>query len=224
MWHCYSIKFARKVFMKRVLALMMLVSIIGGGLWLSQPDNRPALNRLQEQATQISREAGNRVSNTVSVPLRQAVRAPQPTGQELSKYEKMLCDMANEERRKRGLPPMKIAPALADVARGHSREMMQKAYFSHTSPTAARKASATATSSNTSARHDSLPRTSTCCKAADLQTDRSAISAARTRMDEIAGHRANILRTEPLSPDSSGVGIVVKNGSFWATQNFATPM
>jgi hypothetical protein len=65
----------------------------------------PRPNRLQEQATQISREAGNRVSNTVSVPLRQAVRAPQPTGQELSKYEKMLCDMANEERRKRGLPP-----------------------------------------------------------------------------------------------------------------------
>jgi uncharacterized protein YkwD len=58
-----------------------------------------------------------------------SVARPQPTGQELSKYEKMLCDMANEERGKRGLPAMKIAPALADVARGHSREMMQKAYL-----------------------------------------------------------------------------------------------
>jgi uncharacterized protein YkwD len=38
------------------------------------------------------------------------------------------------------------------------------------------------------------------------------------------GHRANILRTEPLSPAYIGVGIVVKDGSFWATQNFATPL
>ncbi len=58
--------------MKRVLALLMLCAIIGGGLWLSQPDNRPVLNQLQEQATQLSREAGNRISNSVSVPLRQA--------------------------------------------------------------------------------------------------------------------------------------------------------
>jgi hypothetical protein len=38
------------------------------------------------------------------------------------------------------------------------------------------------------------------------------------------GHRANILRTSPAGgPTQIGVGIVVRGGSFWATQNFARP-
>ena len=211
--------------MKRVLALIMLVALIGGGLWLSQPDNRPVLSQLQKQATQLSREAGSRVSNSVSTPLRQAARAPEPTGQELSKYEKMLCDMANEERRKRGLPPMKIAPALAEVARGHSRDMMQKDYFSHTSPTASR--------SSVSDRYQLKYKRTPRLVAENIYMLKGPPMYKLTERDfrrahegwmKSPGHRANILRTEPLSPEYIGVGIVVKNGSFWATQNFATPM
>jgi uncharacterized protein YkwD len=202
----------------------MLLTIIGGGLWLSQPDNRPVLSQLQKQATQLSREAGTRVSNTVGTSLRQTVRAPEPTGQQLSKYEKMLCDMANQERHKRGLPLMKIAPALAEVARGHSREMMQKGYFSHTSPTASRKS----IGDRYELKYKRTPR----LVAENIYMLQGPPFYTLTERDfrrahegwmKSPGHRANILRTEPLSPQYIGVGIVVKDGKFWATQNFATP-
>jgi uncharacterized protein YkwD len=112
---------------------------------------------------------------------------------------------------------MKIAPALADVARGHSREMMQKDYFSHTSPTAAR--------SSVSDRYQLKYKRTPRLVAENIYMLQGPPMFKLTERDfrrahegwmKSPGHRANILRTEPLSPEFIGVGIVVKNGSFWA--------
>jgi uncharacterized protein YkwD len=42
--------------------------------------------------------------------------------------------LVNEERTKRGLPPVKADPALSKVARAHSVDMFARGYFSHYTP------------------------------------------------------------------------------------------
>jgi len=49
--------------------------------------------------------------------------------------EQKLVDLANEERRSRGLSELKVNPMLIQVAREHSREMCEMDYFDHVSPT-----------------------------------------------------------------------------------------
>lgn len=49
--------------------------------------------------------------------------------------EQRFVDLANAERRDRGLEELVLNPLLVQVARGHSREMFEKSYFDHASPT-----------------------------------------------------------------------------------------
>lgn len=65
-----------------------------------------------------------------SVPLRFRVAQPKPRPD----LEARMLDMVNAERAKRGLTPLKADPQLADVARGHSRDMLARGYFSHVTP------------------------------------------------------------------------------------------
>jgi uncharacterized protein YkwD len=48
-----------------------------------------------------------------------------------------LC-LINRERRSRGLRPLRSSGTLAAAARGHSRDMVRRRYFSHTAPGGAR--------------------------------------------------------------------------------------
>lgn len=54
----------------------------------------------------------------------------------MTQDEVKFVELVNEERTKRGLPTLEVDPLLIEVARAHSREMSDKHYFSHTSPTA----------------------------------------------------------------------------------------
>ncbi len=54
---------------------------------------------------------------------------------QLSYEEQRMVDLVNSERRSRGLSTLKINPLLVRVARQHSREMFEKRYFDHESPT-----------------------------------------------------------------------------------------
>jgi uncharacterized protein YkwD len=49
--------------------------------------------------------------------------------------EARFVDLVNAERAKQGLSKLTVDPLLITVARGHSKEMSDKQYFSHTSPT-----------------------------------------------------------------------------------------
>ncbi len=44
-----------------------------------------------------------------------------------------LC-LLNAERRKHGLPALRLDARLSEAARGHSRDMVRRRYFSHTTP------------------------------------------------------------------------------------------
>lgn len=56
--------------------------------------------------------------------------------QQLSYEEQRLVNLVNFERRSRGLQELRVNPMLVRVAREHSREMYEKSYFDHVSPTA----------------------------------------------------------------------------------------
>ena len=53
----------------------------------------------------------------------------------MSAVEQRFVDLANMERRQRGLGTLSSNPLLVQVAREHSREMWVKNYFDHYSPT-----------------------------------------------------------------------------------------
>ncbi|HEX8833327.1 MAG TPA: CAP domain-containing protein, partial [Abditibacteriaceae bacterium] len=187
--------------MKRIFLAFMLLFIVGGGYFMTQPAARPLLKQLDTATSGLQKQAKAQIESARRTAL------PEPTAPELSRYEKLLCDMANAERRKRGLNEMKIVPALADVARGHSREMAQKNYFSHTSPTAARR--------DPMDRYKLKYKRSPRLVAENIYTLKTSGPYRLTEADfrrahegwmKSPGHRANILRTTPVSPTQIGVG------------------
>ena len=137
----------------------------------------------------------------------------------------MLCDLANRERKAKGLKPLKISPALADVARAHSKEMAEKAYFDHESPDPKSRT----VMNRYQLKFEDTPR----LVAENIyklegpsfyKLSEKDFRRAHSGWMKSPGHRANILRDSPAGgPTEIGVGIVVRNGSFWATQNFARP-
>jgi uncharacterized protein YkwD len=151
------------------------------------------------------------------------LQAGPPTSNQIAQAERDLCARANRERVKRGLPALKISPGLALVARGHSLEMAQKGFFSHSSPTSRLRTPLL----RYQMRFKKPPRL-VAENIYKLETSGfyalgpADFARAHTGWMLSPGHRANILRSSPAGgPTHIGVGIVVRNGSFWATQNFA---
>lgn len=52
-----------------------------------------------------------------------------------STYEQQVVDLTNQEREKHGLAPLSVDTKLGEVARAKSKDMAEKDYFDHTSPT-----------------------------------------------------------------------------------------
>lgn len=199
--------------MKRIFLVLLLLA---GGWWMSQPQGRSAL---RPALTQISK-----LTQTAQTRRREASAPAPPSTPQLSRMEKILCDMANAERRKRGLPLMQIVPALAEVARGHSREMMHKGYFAHESPVAARRTAQDRYALKFAQRPMLIAENIFMLQGPrNFRLMEAHFRKAHEGWMKSPGHRANILRTQPASPTQIGVGIAVKGGSFWATQNFARP-
>jgi uncharacterized YkwD family protein len=67
----------------------------------------------------------------------QAQPAAKPAAQasSVSAFEKKVVELVNQERQKQGLSALQLDTKLSDVAREKSKDMMNKNYFSHTSPT-----------------------------------------------------------------------------------------
>ncbi len=53
---------------------------------------------------------------------------------DVSRLERKIHDLIDLERRKQGLKPLDLDPALSRIARAHSRDMADRKYFSHDSP------------------------------------------------------------------------------------------
>jgi uncharacterized protein YkwD len=124
-------------------------------------------------------------------------------------------DLLNRERATRHLAELKPDPLLVEVAREHSREMCEKNYFDHVSPTAGER---TPMDRYLHAVHHRPPHACVgenlfYCSVVDVERGHHALMNS-------PGHRANILYA-PFR--RGGIGIYKsETGEFWVTQMFLT--
>ena len=58
-----------------------------------------------------------------------------PQGTQTSSQAQQVLTLVNQERAKQGLPALTLSQQLTDIANEKAKDMLQKNYFSHTSPT-----------------------------------------------------------------------------------------
>ena len=155
------------------------------------------------------------LGNRLPGPAIEALPQPVPivVSAQLNIEERLLVDLANAERAKVGLHPLRVNDTLVRTARQHSAEMWQKDYFDHYSPTAGirtpkdRYLRALGRTPSWAVIGENLFYSSVC----DPQL------ANRCLMDSYA-HAPNILGKQF---DQIGVGVYeAPDGRFWVTQMF----
>lgn len=134
------------------------------------------------------------------------------SGITMTRDELKFVEMVNKERASRGLNQLTIDPMLVKVARAHSKEMADKKYFSHTSPTAG-------LTSPLDRYLAMAPRPSWAligenlfyCSIVDVDRGHRALMNSE-------GHRANILEARY---ENIGIGEYrATNGHYYVTQMF----
>jgi uncharacterized protein YkwD len=185
----------------------LLSSFALGGLFLITPVLNPSVYA-GEPAPARTTDTPAAAKGTATA--KAAPELPVPTEE-----ERRFVELVNEERRKRGLNELVIDPLLIQVAREHSREMRDRAYFNHNSPTPEvrtpmdRYLKAVAVRPEYACVGENL----FYCSIADVQRGHAAFMNSPT-------HRDNVLfpRYEKI-----GVGIVKnERGEFWVTQMYLT--
>lgn len=159
------------------------------------------------------------IATTVhTVPLTAAL--PQADAR-LAKLEADMVEMVNAERAKIGLKPLAVEETLAGVARAHSAEMRDKAYFAHESPTSSLREPIDRFQSAFSDKPRVIAENIFRSWGAQRQVTISEIREGHESLMKSPGHRANI-----LYPDVTHIGIgIVANGrgDLWITQMFLHP-
>ncbi|MBU3571393.1 CAP domain-containing protein [Priestia aryabhattai] len=100
------------------------------------PDQAKAAPKEQAQAPEQSEEAKapeQTQQNTKAQQSENTDKAEQT--KDASQFEQKVVDLVNQEREKQGLKPLTLNKKLSDVARTKSKDMMDKGYFDHNSPT-----------------------------------------------------------------------------------------
>lgn len=128
--------------------------------------------------------------------------------------ERLMFDLVNQDRARYGLPELEWDEALSEVARGHSLDMAEHAFFAHTSP-----------ERGTLSDRLEMARYEARFSAENIARNPSVYDAEAGLMQSL-GHRANI-----LSPEAThlGVGVVElrregRPATYVITQNFARPI
>jgi uncharacterized YkwD family protein len=169
------------------------------------PKAAPAPQTKKEIQTQPTKQAAP-ASQTNNE--KQAKPAAEQSTQQssVSEFEKKVFELVNQERQKQGLKPLQLDTKLSDVAREKSKDMMNKNYFSHTSPTYG-------------SPFDMMKQFGI-----EYRTAGENIAKGQQTPEEVMngwmnsdGHRKNI-----LNPNFThiGVGYVKGNGSTYWTQMF----
>lgn len=129
--------------------------------------------------------------------------------------EKQLISLTNAERRDNGLRRLTLNPMLVQVAREHSREMWEKNYFDHYSPTPELRTPMTRYIHDLGYR----PRWARVgenlfyCSVVDVELGHRSLMESQT-------HKENIL--DPTF-EQIGVGVFISpDGQFWVTELFLT--
>ncbi len=149
----------------------------------------------------------------VSGPNGSEPKSPEPTGAGTSAAnecdpasEKQFVNLINQERAKRGIPPLQVDPRLTQAARKHTELMVQHHAVSH--------------------QFDGEPPMETRFSNENLSSSQQAenvglapnVTAEHEGLMQSSDHRANI-----LNPDYNVVGVcaVRSGGGLWVTQEFA---
>lgn len=138
--------------------------------------------------------------------------APGKAAADLADMEEQVRKGINAVRREHGLAPLQGNADLADVARSHSRRMVEEKFFAHVDPDG----------------HSMVDRLQAAGIAYRLAAENifsctnvpDPVATAVTGWMNSPGHRTNILRPEVTE---TGVGIWQEGDSFYFTQVFLRP-
>jgi uncharacterized YkwD family protein len=100
------------------------------------PDQAEAAPQEQAQAPEQSEEAKAPEQTQQNTKAQQSENTDETEQtKDASQFEQKVVDLVNQEREKQGLKPLTLNKKLSDVARTKSKDMMDKGYFDHNSPT-----------------------------------------------------------------------------------------
>ncbi|CJG20112.1 uncharacterized protein%2C YkwD family [Streptococcus pneumoniae] len=100
------------------------------------PDQAEAAPQEQAQAPEQSEEAKAPEQTQQKTKAQQSENTDKSEQtKDASQFEQKVVDLVNQERQKQGLKPLTLNKKLSDVARAKSKDMMDKGYFDHNSPT-----------------------------------------------------------------------------------------
>jgi len=164
---------------------------------------------IKPQVTAPTKSTSSKATPTKAVPSKATPTktTTTPSLTENNKIEKEVVTLVNQERSKQGLAPLKENVQLSNVARTKSKDMVDKNYFSHTSPTYG-------------SPFDMMKQFGITYTAAGeniAMGQQSAASVMSSWMNS-PGHRANILSKNFTE---IGVGLAKNNsGTIYWTQEF----
>jgi uncharacterized protein YkwD len=139
------------------------------------------------------------------LPFALAALASPSDGGASESLEKEMARLVNIEREARGIPPLQYIPALAEVARQHSRAMLDSGKFSHQAD-------------GRQMEERIGQAVNDVCKFGENITKHYTIDYAISDLMGSSGHRGNLLNPEFTA---IGIGIVKGNGGFlYITQDF----
>ncbi|WP_415761199.1 CAP domain-containing protein [Priestia megaterium] len=100
------------------------------------PEQAEAAPQEQAQAPEKSEEAKAPEQTQQNTKAQQSENTDKSEQtKDASQFEQKVVDLVNQEREKQGLKPLTLNKKLSDVARTKSKDMMDKGYFDHNSPT-----------------------------------------------------------------------------------------
>ncbi|MBE2977441.1 CAP domain-containing protein [Priestia megaterium] len=100
------------------------------------PDQAEAAPQEQAKAPEQSEEAKAPEQTQQNTKAQQSENTDkEEQTKDASQFEQKVVDLVNQERQKQGLKPLTLNKKLSDVARTKSKDMMDKGYFDHNSPT-----------------------------------------------------------------------------------------
>ena len=150
-------------------------------------------------------KANPQIANPNIINVNQMVKIPDLTS--VKTVEQQVATMVNSERAKAGLSPLKVNWQLSRVARYKSQDMIDKNYFSHTSPT---YGSPFVMMKNFGIQYSSAGE--------NIAYGQPTATSVMTGWMNSPGHRANILNS---SYTEIGVGLAKNSdGTCYWTQQF----
>lgn len=133
-----------------------------------------------------------------------------------SQIEGMIVSLSNTERQKNGLAPLIADPALAQIARAHSADMLAHQYFSHTDLSGCGLSCRFAAAGYS---YWSIGENIHMMSGYNFTPSESAQKIVSDWMNS-PGHRANILNT---SFTRTGVGVALQGSTVYSTTDFSLP-